>query len=118
MLGKILYRLFALFGMTLTCVACYGVPEAEYRPDFRTSGRVVDSDGRPIEGIQVRSDVGETTHSDKDGEFSISSPGYNGYIELTDVDGATNGEYADKLVVIEYRGDNYDLGDIVLNEKQ
>ena len=118
MVGKILYRLFALFGMTLTCVACYGVPEAEYRPDFRVTGRVVDDEGQPIQGIQVRSDMGETTHSASNGEFSILSPGYNGHIELTDVDGQMNGEYADKLVLIEYRDGQCNLGDIVLNEKQ
>ena len=53
MIGKILTRLFALFGMTLTCVACYGVPEAEYQPAWRANGRVVDPEGEAIKGIKV-----------------------------------------------------------------
>ena len=53
MLGKILTRLFALFGMTLTCVACYGTPYEEYHPEYIISGRVVDTEGNAIKGIRV-----------------------------------------------------------------
>ena len=49
---RLLTRLFALFGMTLTCVACYGVEYQEYDPSFAASGRVVDEEGNPIQGIR------------------------------------------------------------------
>lgn len=117
MIGKILTRLFALFGMTLTCVACYGVPEAEYHPEHTTTGRVVDSKGNPIGGIQVKDNLNSTTYSGTDGEFYIA--GSHRYVEFKDVDGAANGDYADKLVMVEYHdGALCELGDVVLNEKE
>ena len=57
MLGKILTRLFALFGMSLTCVACYGTPYMGYDPDFVVSGRVVDEEGQPIKDISAEMNV-------------------------------------------------------------
>ena len=54
MTGKLLTRLFALFGMTLTCVACYGVEYTEFHPEFGATGRVVDEQEQPIKGIKAR----------------------------------------------------------------
>ena len=70
MIGKVLTRLFALFGMTLTCVACYGVPDAEYMPEWAASGRVVDPEGEPIEGIKVSMD-GDVCLSNHNGRFYV-----------------------------------------------
>lgn len=64
MTGKLLTRLFALFGMTLTCVACYGTMYDEYHPEFAASGRVVDDENNPIENIEVS--LGSKTAYSKD----------------------------------------------------
>ena len=88
MLGKILTRLFALFGMTLTCVACYAPYDAEFNANFQASGRVVDPEGEPIEGIHVSTDlVGNLTN--KSGEFRVV--GRLAEIHFTDDDGELNG---------------------------
>lgn len=88
MLGKILTRLFALFGMTLTCVACYAPYDAEFNANFQASGRVVDPEGEPIEGIHVSTDlVGDFTN--KSGEFRVV--GRLAEIHFTDDDGELNG---------------------------
>lgn len=89
MIGKLLTRLFTLFGFTLTCVACYGVPEAEYNPEWGASGRVVDGDGTPIAGIEVS--LGESQDvSDSKGRFYVHSVDSNRLV-FTDVDGKENG---------------------------
>lgn len=88
MFGKILTRLFALFGMSLTCVACYACPDTEFNANFQASGRVVDPEGEPIEGIHVSTDTswGETN---KSGEFRVV--GRSNVIDFLDDDGELNG---------------------------
>ena len=88
MLGKVLTRLFALFGMSLTCVACYACPDTEFNANFQASGRVVDPEGEPIEGIHVSTDTswGETN---KSGEFRVV--GRSNVIDFLDDDGELNG---------------------------
>ena len=88
MLGKILTRLFALFGMSLTCVACYAPYEAEFNPNFQASGRVVDPEGEPIEGIHVSTDL-TGAYTTKSGEFRVV--GRLAEIHFTDDDGELNG---------------------------
>ena len=88
MLGKILTRLFALFGMTLTCVACYAPYEAEFNANFQASGRVVDPEGEPIEGIHVTTDI-SWCDTNKSGEFRVV--GRLAEIHFTDDDGELNG---------------------------
>ena len=88
MLGKILTRLFALFGMTLTCVACYAPYDAEFNPNFEASGRVVDPEGEPINGIHVSTDL-QGGFTNESGEFRII--GRLNHISLTDDDGELNG---------------------------
>ena len=88
MLGKILTRLFALFGMSLTCVACYACPDTEFNANFQASGRVVDPEGEPIEGIHVSTDlVGGFTN--KSGEFRVV--GRIAEVDFYDKDGPLNG---------------------------
>lgn len=88
MLGKILTRLFALFGMTLTCVACYAPYDAEFNPNFEASGRVVDPEGEPIEGIHVSTDL-QGSFTNKSGEFRVE--GRLADIYFSDDDGELNG---------------------------
>ena len=88
MLGKILTRLFALFGMTLTCVACYAPYDAEFNPNFQASGRVVDPEGAPIEGIHVSTDL-SGSYTNKSGEFRVV--GRLADIHFSDDDGELNG---------------------------
>ena len=88
MLGKILTRLFALFGMTLTCVACYAPYEAEFNPNFQASGRVVDPEGEPIENIHVSTDI-SWCNTNKSGEFRVVGRINN--VAFSDDDGELNG---------------------------
>lgn len=88
MLGKILTRLFALFGMSLTCVACYAPYEAEFNPNFQASGRVVDPEGEPIENIHVSTDLCGT-FTNKSGEFRVVGRINN--VAFSDDDGELNG---------------------------
>lgn len=112
MIGRILTRLFALFGMTLTCVACYGVPEVEYNPTFAATGRVVNPEGKPIEGI--RADIGgNTTTSDADGWFYVS--GTTPSLELVDIDGLEGGgEFLPRVINVATHGGVAELGDVKL----
>lgn len=88
MLGKILTRLFALFGMSLTCVACYAPYEAEFNANFQASGRVVDPEGEPIEGIHVSTDL-VGSYTNKSGEFRVV--GRLNTVFFSDDDGELNG---------------------------
>ena len=120
MLGKILTRLFALFGMSLTCVACYACPDTECNANFQASGRVVDPEGEPIEGIHASTDL-QGCYTNELGEFRII--GRLNHISFTDDDGELNGgEF--QLCEIELPTDQswaeeeikvIELGDIELN---
>ena len=116
MLGRILTRLFALFGITLTCVACYGTPYEEFKPYFGASGRVVDTEGEPIPGIEAS--VGTNKVLTKaDGHFYVDSYTYD-KLTLIDIDGEENGgEFESKHIELIYQGNN-DVGDVVLERKQ
>ena len=113
LLGRGLTRLFALFGITLTCVACYGTPYDEFHPDFGASGRVVDEEGNPIQGIAVESEH-EWTSTDSDGRFYISGiRAYTDAIHFHDVDGEANGgEFAYLRKVLPPESGEIDLGDV------
>lgn len=119
MLGKILTRLFALFGFSLTCVACYGTMYDEYNPRYLVSGRVVDSDGKPIKDLEVSSNQRATT--DNEGRFRLGASYTT--IRIEDVDGVENGgEFEPREIKIQdkYSYGNYitDLGDIELKRKE
>lgn len=113
MIGKILLRLFALFGVTFTCVACYGTPYDEYHSEYGATGRVVDPENNPIKGIEVT--LGEKrTESDDNGRFYVASN--HNILQLRDTDGERNGgEFYD--VAITVWDPNSDLGDIELRRK-
>ena len=112
MLGKILTRLFALFGMSLTCVACYGTPYMGYDPDFVVSGRVVDEEGQPIKDISAEMNV--VTRTDADGVFYLQ--GDTPQITFRDTDGEANGgEFETRTINLTT---SRDLGDITLERKK
>ena len=116
MTGRLLTRLFALFGMTLTCVACYGVEYTEFNPEFEAAGRVVDDRGNPIPGIEVAPDGGDKTMSDADGRFYCY--GRIPVIRLHDIDGEENGgEFEDKTIKLGEVGKSMELGDIEMTRK-
>lgn len=79
----------------------YGTPNAE----FQIKGKVTDMENNPIEGIQVNNQGSfdnEMAYTKADGTFELSfkafPPSNDSKIDLTftDVDGAENGEFADK----------------------
>ena len=114
-MGKLLTRLFALFGMTLTCVACYGVGYTEFKPEFSATGRVVDEEGNPIKDIEASIGRNKTT-TDENGRFYIS--GKSPYIAFHDADGEANGgEFLDEHRELEFEGQQLELGDITLERK-
>ena len=88
MLGKLLTRLFALFGITLTCVACYAPYDSEFRPDFKATGRVVDAEGEPIYNILVNTDI-SCDVTDSLGMFHVA--GKAPEVHFYDDDGEENG---------------------------
>lgn len=118
-MGKILTRLFALFGMTLTCVACYAPYDAEYNANFSASGRVVDPEGEPIEGIHVSTDL-SGSFTNQSGEFRVA--GRLAEVYFSDDDGELNGgefkphqiEIATDQSWAEEEIKMIELGDIVL----
>jgi hypothetical protein len=114
MTGKLLTRLFALFGMTLTCVACYGTMYDEYHPEFAASGRVVDDENNPIENIEV-SLGSKTAYSNADGRFYVR--GVQNELVFTDADGEANGgEFLEHRMPLE--SGTQDVGDVKLERKK
>jgi hypothetical protein len=114
MIGKLLTRLFTLFGFSLTCVACYGVMEADYNPEWGASGRVVDEDENPIPGIKVSLGDSEDI-TDSKGRFYLHSS-ESGTLIFTDVDGEENGgEFESRHINLRVGDDN--VGDVVLDRK-
>ena len=111
--------MFALFGMTLTCVACYGVPEADYNPQWRASGRVVDPEGEPIKGIKVSMSSSEV-HTDYDGRFYVTGGSHS--VQFEDVDGEDNGgKYLSRRIELYSSGGEHlgeELGDVTLEREE
>lgn len=91
----------------------------EYNPQYLVSGRVVDSDGKPIKGLEVSSNQSATT--DSEGRFRLGAS--YATIRIEDVDGVENGgEFEPREIKIQdkYSYGNYitDLGDIELKRKE
>ena len=74
--------------MSLTCVACYACPDTEFNANFQASGRVVDPEGEPIEGIHVTTDI-SWCDTNKSGEFRVV--GRFAKVDFYDKDGPLNG---------------------------
>lgn len=144
---RMVYYLMALLGFGVQgCdkidggggeVCMYGTPVVE----FHLSARVVDSEGNPIEGIEVRTKYGagfdsKTGFSDYQGNIDAytryAHPGSFNELIFLDVDGEANGgefaeltlNIADKLVQVEegdgawnMGGYKAELGDVVMSLK-
>ena len=132
---KLLLAAAALLGFATACnneedqpkvVSMYGVPYNNYK----IKGKVTDKAGRPIKGIEVRSNAYLPTPYDLSGK----GVGNTARVTLTDTDGPANGgDFAAKTVDIEFteaertaKGDgDWDQGafaksgvDIALEEKE
>ena len=99
---KLLRFLFGSFSFTalmFSFQACYGMPERSV--EVTIQGRVTDMEtGKPIEGLQVTSDiVGLTDTTDQNGRF-VDPLGKRAIFEweecrftVTDIDSTENGQY-------------------------
>ena len=82
----------------------YGTPTVE----FRVKGKVMDSDGNPIQGIEISHDYsGHKVYTLEDGSFDYASEDI-GFemetvtLEFTDIDGEENGgDFQSKKVAVE-----------------
>lgn len=101
----------ALLGFATACdkkpVDMYGTPRA----DFRARGKVSDNEGRPIRGIQVRSEAYESREilTSEDGSYDISGSMFPNRMRLTftDIDGPDNGgEFLERAVDVKFTQDD------------
>ena len=110
---KLLLAAAALLGFATACnneedqpkvVSMYGVPYNNYK----IKGKVTDKAGRPIKGIEVRSNAylptpEATTAADGTYDLSGKGDGNTARVTLTDTDGPANGgDFAAKTVDIEF----------------
>ena len=101
-------------------VTVYGVPTC----DFTVKGRVVDSKGRPVKGVQVAlvnseidiDNLPDTPHwmerlatmsdtTDAQGNFEVHTsdrPWENQRLMVNDIDGAKNGDFQNQLLDVEF----------------
>ncbi|MBR5206241.1 MAG: radical SAM-associated putative lipoprotein [Alistipes sp.] len=106
---RLIYILFALLGFGFT--SCEEIGKAEYgvpHVSFKLKARVVDEAGKPIQGIEVRTEDDEpfeynTGISDYKGNIDAYGgfwPGAErGQVQFIDIDGEANGgEYETQLV--------------------
>lgn len=101
----------ALLGFATACdkkpVDMYGTPRA----DFRAQGKVSDNEGRPIRGIQVRSEAyeGREILTSEDNSYDISGSMFPNRMQLTftDIDGPDNGgEFLERAVDVKFTQDD------------
>ena len=110
---KLLLAAAALLGFATACnneedqpkvVSMYGVPYNNYK----IKGKVTDKAGRPIKGIEVRSNAylptpEATTAADGTYDLSGKGVGNTARVTFTDTDGPANGgDFAAKTVDIEF----------------
>ena len=137
---KLLLAAAALLGFATACDSTkrqtdmYGTPYSNYK----IKGKVTDKAGRPIKGIEVRSNAylptpEATTAADGTYDLSGKGVGNTARVTLTDTDGPANGgDFAAKTVTVEFteadrtaKGKGWDRGsfaksgvDITLEEKE
>ena len=116
--SKIIAKILVLCGISLTCTACYGIPQGrEYMTDIE--GMVTDeATGRPVEGIKVTGKESASVYSESDmlsdgqGTYSFkvrsfSPPPMTIIITAEDIDGLEHGEYATLTKEIELVDKNF-----------
>jgi putative lipoprotein (rSAM/lipoprotein system) len=88
----------------------YGTPSASYK----AKGVVVsESDDSPIKGIRAelkRDYTIDTAHTNSEGSFFLKGeefPRQKLYVVLTDVDGAENGSFAQKVIEADYTNETF-----------
>lgn len=95
------------FATTVSC-QMYGMPAPMYgQPymSYEASGKVVDEDMKPIEGIRVVGVERDTTFTAADGSFSVSAREWddNPVALFKDIDGPENGgEFKDKVEYFDW----------------
>ncbi|MBK5722541.1 radical SAM-associated putative lipoprotein [Dysgonomonas sp. Marseille-P4677] len=121
-------KIISFFMLLLGYTACeepaeYGTPSA----DYKVLGKVVSAEGEKeaVEGIRVvmihnvdESKVeyikGDTTYTNAAGSFEIKRKDYPGIdfkIKFQDVDGEANGEFEEKIEIIDFKNAQYEGGD-------
>jgi putative lipoprotein (rSAM/lipoprotein system) len=111
----LLSALLALLGFTSgSCVAEYGMPNANYK----AKGVVVsEEDNSPIQGIRAElkgyyTEI-DTAHTDGMGSFSLKvwgDPSQKLDVELTDVDGEENGSFERMVIEADYTNKKFTGG--------
>ena len=100
----------------------YGPPTVH----FAISGKVTDSENRPIKGIQV-SALSDTIQTNSDGEYTLNriTPSAKKItVKFTDVDKEENGSYEAKAVEKDFKDGEFSDGrltvtaDVKLTEKE
>ncbi len=110
--SKLIAKILMLCGISLTCTACYGMPEAPYRYMTDIEGVVTDEEtGEPIEGIKISSGKYDGSMSDADGKFAFTRYMHSPEritVTVEDVDGPENGgEYASRSREVELVQENF-----------
>jgi putative lipoprotein (rSAM/lipoprotein system) len=119
--SKTLIALLALLGFSCVIVEdpMYGMPVMYGEPSaaFKAIGTVKDPDGKPVQGIRAvlkapqSYHATDTAYTDLQGNFSLQVTAVNPrdsiHIELRDVDGTTNGLYADFDLPLDYSKENF-----------
>ena len=115
-----LVSLAGLLGLPMACeMPCeYGTPEASYR----VKGRVVDTDGQPVEGIgaslRYLNEVPSQSYQDTtgtDGQFVCIMHNFPGKdtikIDFHDTDSSEHGNFRDTTVNVSFKGATFSGGD-------
>lgn len=110
MKNRLIWAILGLLGFSAcdneNTVEMYGVPTV----DFAVDGKVADSNGNPIEGIQVtcEEDGYESVSTGEDGRFFFQRTGFGQGVPFTknlqfrDVDGSENGEFANEELSLTF----------------
>lgn len=120
---RLSFLLLTLLGFSTACEKLkkeetppdmYGPPPLSYT--FQVQGKITDTAGTPIPGIEVKNEYNTKVHSGTDGTYLIeehSSANYKPALTFTDIDGPANGgEFAEKTVGVEFtEADRTEKGD-------
>ena len=106
----------AMLGLSTIVTACYGTP---YTYNYAIKGKVLDSDGNPIPGIQVQGDLnphsgGMRTKTDNKGKFEIQVELFGTLedqegidVAFVDVDGEENGLFLNDIIKLSNKDFEY-----------
>jgi len=121
-----IFNCFSITAVAFIFQACYG-PGPDGYCDFKLSGTVISkTTNSPVKGIKVAVDDGlnfKLTDENGKFEFYASIPNCNSQssveVHFLDIDGATNGHFNDKTIVVKPEKMNeVKLNTVALEEKQ